>query len=413
LSGWPGSLATNHIKQAIKIKPQKILKAIKIRMDSNQVLIISFWNPTEQYPQQGIFIQEQAAAVCRLRENVIFLQLNVLPATNLILKKTIEESAFYKNKRISVNLYSRIWKFWYVNPWALSYIIYQIIKKKGDEIKPAIIHSNVIFPCGVVGYLLAKKLGAKLLISEHWSKTGKLMKHPLYRRIAMKAYLNSFAVVCVSEYLLQGISKSTGHRNLVIIPNIIDTEVYSYKPKPLTDGAAKRFLCVATWRLPKRLDLIFEAVTSYSAESSMNIELTIVGTGPQADILKNREIPVNLKVSWTGYLNRSAIAELLQKTHIFLHASDIETFSIVTAEALSTGTPVLASNTGALPELVDEQNGILVENTNECWLKGIREIVTRHYDYQAIAFHNQNKYSPAQIGNSIISIYDRMTSRMS
>jgi glycosyltransferase involved in cell wall biosynthesis len=403
----------NPIRQVIKIRPEKILLTIKINMKSNQVLIISFWNPTAQHPQQGIFIQEQAAAICKMRENVIFLQVNVLPANNLFLKKTIEESAFYKNRRITLNLYSRLWKFWYVNPWATSRIIYSLMKKSGDEINPAIIHANVIFPCGVVSYLLTRRLGAKLLISEHWSKTGKLLKHPLYRKIAMKAYLNSFAVVCVSEYLLQRISKSTGHRNLLIIPNIIDTEVYSYMPKPVSNAATRRFLCVATWRLPKRLDLIFEAVSSLCAESSGNIELTVVGTGPQADILKNRKMPDNLNVSWTGYLNRSAIAALLQNTHIFLHASDIETFSIVTAEALSTGTPVLASNTGALPELIDEQNGILVENTNECWLKGIREIVTRQYDYQAIAFHNQNKYSPAQIGNSIISIYDRMTSRMS
>jgi glycosyltransferase involved in cell wall biosynthesis len=382
-------------------------------MDSNQVLIISFWNPTEQYPQQGIFIQEQAAAVCRLRENVIFLQVNVLPATNLILKKTIEESAFYKNKRISVNLYSRLWKFWYVNPWALSYIIYQIIKKRGDEIKPAIIHSNVIFPCGVVGYLLAKKLGAKLLISEHWSKTGKLLKHPLYKRIAMKAYLSSFAVICVSEFLSQRISKSTGHGNLVTIPNIIDTEVYSYMPKTLSVDGIIRMLCVAFWRLPKRLDLIFEAVCALAAESSMNIELTVVGNGTQVDMLKNRKTPLNLQIRWTGYLDRSAIAGLLHKTSIFLHASDVETFSIVTAEALSTGTPVLASNTGALPELINDQNGILVENTLESWLDGIREIISKQYDYQAIAFKNQNKYSSSLVGNRIIGLYNRMDAILS
>ena len=121
--------------------------------------------------------------------------------------------------------------------------------------------------------------------------------------------------------------------------------------------------------LPKRLDLIFEAVCSYSAESSGNIELTIVGKGPQADILKDHKTPDNLKVRWTGYLERTAIAALMQETHIFLHASDIETFSIVTAEALSTGTPVLASNTGALPELINEQNGLLVENNHESWLQ--------------------------------------------
>jgi glycosyltransferase involved in cell wall biosynthesis len=378
-------------------------------MRNDQVLFLSFWNPTEQNPQQGIFIQEQAAAVCNLRENIIFLQVNVLSSRNIILKKSSEESVYYKNKRITINLHTRLWKFWYVNPWSLSRIIYHFIKKKGGEIDPSIIHANVIFPCGIVGYLLARRLGAKLLISEHWSKTGKLLKHPLYKKIAMKAYLYSFAVVCVSEFLLHRISRATGHGNLITIPNIINTDIYSYMPKSKPDDEILRLLCVANWKLPKRLELIFEAVSSYAVESARNIELTVVGHGPQAESLKRAGIPANLKVRWAGYLDKSAIAALLQKTHLFLHASDIETFSIVTAEALSTGTPVLASNTGALPELINEQNGLLVENTTECWLKGLKEIVSKQYDYQTIAFQNQNKYSPEKIGGRIISLYNTIS----
>ena len=375
-------------------------------MDNIQVLIISFWNPTARNPQQGIFIQEQAEAVCKMRENVIFLQVNVLPSGNLFLKKEVEESFFHKNLRITLNLSSRLWKFWYVNPWILSRIIFRVIKERDNSINPAIIHANVIFPCGVVGYFLARRLGAKLMISEHWSKTGKLLSHPLYKRIAKKAYHSSFAIVCVSDFLANRIYRSTGHKNLVIIPNIIDTGVYRYKPKPARDEGRISMICVATWRLPKRLDLIFGAVCSYASESQENIELTIVGTGPQTDLLKIRKTPVNLNVVWAGYLHRTAIAELLQKTHLFLHASDIETFSIVTAEALSTGTPVLASNTGALPELVNEFNGRLVENNSESWLNGIREIVGKHYDYQAIALQNQNKYSPENIAARITLLYE-------
>ena len=379
-------------------------------MSNNQVLIISFWNPTAKHPQQGIFIQEQAAAVCNLRENVIFLQVNVLPSVNFLLKKTIEDSAFYKNRRIIINLYSRLWKFWYVNPWMLARIIYRILKKRGDEINPAIIHSNVIFPCGIVGYLLARRMGVKLLISEHWSKAEKLLRHPLYKRVAMRAYHKSFAIICVSEFLSDRISRATGHNNMVIIPNIINAEIFTYLPKSAADNGPLYILCVASWRLPKRLDLIFEALCSYALETTRHIELTVVGNGTQVEMLNNRETPGNLKIRWPGYLHRPVIALLFQTTHLFLHASDIETFSIVTAEALSTGTPVLASNTGALPELINESNGLLVENTPEAWLKGIREIVSKHFDYQAIALQNQNRYSPLKIGNSIIAIYNRINS---
>lgn len=381
-------------------------------MDNDQVLIISFWNPTAKHPQQGIFIQEQASAVCNLRENVIFLQVNVLPYDNLFIKKTIEDSSFYRNRRITINLFSRLWKFWYVNPWALEWIIYRIIKRRGYEINPSIIHSNVIFPCGVVGYLLARRLGAKQLISEHWSKAEKLLKHPLYKRVALKAYNKCFAVICVSEFLSKKISKITGHKKLIIIPNIIDTAIFTYITKNLPEDGPLYMLCVASWRLPKRLDLIFGALCSYASETTRRIELTVAGNGIQAEKYSKLETPGNLHINWIGYLERPVIAGLLQKSHIFLHASDIETFSIVTAEALSTGTPVLASDTGALPELINRQNGILTENTPDAWLKGIREIVGKKFDYEAIAFQNQNKYSADSIGRRIIALYDQMNGEL-
>jgi glycosyltransferase involved in cell wall biosynthesis len=292
----------------------------------------------------------------------------------------------------------------------LTRIIYSILKKRIHAINPAIIHSNVIFPCGIVGYLLARRMGAKLLISEHWSKAAKLLRHPLYKRIALNAYRKSYAIICVSEFLSLRIFKATGHKNIVSIPNIINTDIFTYLPKPPGDNGRLCMLCVASWRLPKRLDLIFDALCSYSLETTRHIDLTVVGNGSQIVMLKNRETPGNLHINWAGSLERQTIATLLQTTHVFLHASNIETFSIVTAEALSTGTPVLASNTGALPELINDHNGLLVENTHEAWLKGIREIVSKHFDYQAIALQNQNKYSPLNIGNSIIAVYNRINS---
>jgi glycosyltransferase involved in cell wall biosynthesis len=376
-------------------------------MSHNQVLIISFWNPTTQYPSQGVFIQEQAAAVCNLRDNIVFIQVNILPSNQLCFKKTVEESDFYNNRRIIINLYSTLWKLLFYNPWLVAHILYRVIKKRGDEINPAIIHSNVIFPCGIVGYLLARRMGARLLISEHWSKAEKLLKHPLYKKIAMKAYGKSFAIICVSEFLSQTIAKITSHKNLVVIPNIIQTEIFSYQPKQFSDNERLSFMCIATWRPPKRLDLIVEALCNYALETDRQIDLNVVGKGPQAEALKNRKVPENLHISWFGYLDKPEIAKLLWKTKVFLHASDIETFSIVTAETLSTGTPVIASRAGALPELINEQNGVLAENNPESWLQKIREVVSRKYDYEAISMQNQTKFSSNAVGRSIISIYDK------
>jgi hypothetical protein len=156
-------------------------------MVKNQVLFISFWNPTEKQPQNGIFIHEQAAAICNIHNNVIFMQVNVLPSLNIFLNKTIYESDYHNNVQITVNLHSRFWKFYYVNPWILARILSRILKKLSTRVNPSIIHANVIHPCGIVGYLLSRKMGSKLIISEHWSRSGKFLSHPFYKYIAIKA----------------------------------------------------------------------------------------------------------------------------------------------------------------------------------------------------------------------------------
>ena len=199
----------------------------------------------------------------------------------------------------------------------------------------------------------------------------------------------------------------TGQKNAIVIPNIINPRLFTYLPKPEPERSELIFMCVSSWRAPKRLDLIFDALCSYAAETDRQIVLRVVGNGPQADDLKKRITPENLHIEWLGYLDRSEIVELLHKANIFVHPSEIETFSIVTAEALSTGTPVIASGTGALPELINKDNGILTDNNPGSWLNAIKEIVNKQFDHQAIAVENQNKFSPETIGKRIVSVYDK------
>jgi glycosyltransferase involved in cell wall biosynthesis len=379
-------------------------------MADKQVLIISFWNPTDENPHQGNFIQDQAAAICNICYNFVFLQVNVLKSNRVLFKKSVEETDFYKGKRITINIYSVFWKFLYVNPWWLARVVFRVINKRKDEIKPEIIHANVIHPCGIVGYLLSEKMGTKLIISEHWSKAEKFLKHPIYGSIALKAYRKCFAIICVSEFLSQKIAKVTGHSNMQVVPNIINTEIFNYQAKP-TDKGNLNFMCVASWRPPKRLDLIFEALCSFARESSKPIRLRIVGNGAQAEKYKALKPPENLHIEWLGYLDKSAIAGFLHLTDLFVHASDIETFSIVTVEALSTGTPVVASNVGALPELINDKNGVLAENYPDAWLKSIREAISKQYDNKTIS-RDQDKYSSEETGNRIIEIYTQATSNL-
>jgi glycosyltransferase involved in cell wall biosynthesis len=285
-------------------------------------------------------------------------------------------------------------------------IIGNILTTRFPEIKPALIHSNVIFPCGIAAYLLSLKTGSRLVISEHWSKTEQFLRRFPYRSIALKTYKANKAIICVSGFLAGKIKKNAPHNNIIQIPNIVNPAIFGYKPKKPFDGINITFTCIATWRPPKRLDLILGTLSLLAAESKLNITLNLIGGGIQANAVDPSKLPENLTVIKHGILiDKTAIAALLQSADFFLHASDVETFSIVTAEALTTGTPALVSGTGALGELVRPGNGFITDNTIESWKKSIIKLIAASYNHEAIAAENYGKFSPESVGTSIISIY--------
>lgn len=57
--------------------------------------------------------------------------------------------------------------------------------------------------------------------------------------------------------------------------------------------------------------------------------------------------------------DQRALATLLASADLLVHAGDRETFGLIAIEALACGTPVVAANAAALPELVDETVGAL------------------------------------------------------
>jgi glycosyltransferase involved in cell wall biosynthesis len=371
-----------------------------------QILIISFWNPIPKKHGLGIFIHDQVNALCKKRSDIVFLEVNILSSKNSLFKKKIANRRIHLNEVITINIYSILWKFIFWNPWLVSCIITNHLKKKCTYLNPTIIHSNIIFPCGVVGHLLSKKYKAEHLISEHWSKAEKILKHPLYKSIVLKAYKKSIAILCVSKFLANKISQATNNANTVIVPNIIDTALFCFSPKLHEDNNVIRFTCIATWKKPKRLDLIINSLRIFAEEGERNILLTVVGEGEQKEEFQKIEYNQNLKINWLGYLSRTEITQVLRRTDIFLHASEIETFSMVTAEALSTGTPVLASNTGALPELINSTNGVLVENTVQSWIKGLDEITKkRQFNNKMISEDAVGKYSSDLIVKQIEKVY--------
>jgi len=369
-----------------------------------KVLFISSWYPNSTNPLKGIFVKKHAQAIHSAGIEIEVLALSVSYSKKLFEKKinSFEDGDGIKTHIIELN--SRFYKLIYIDLFLQFFFLKNYYYKKiKDDFKPDLIHSNVLFPAGILGYRLSKKEKLQHVITEHWSKVDKFMSKSLYASKGKKAYNHAKKVTVVSNYLKKSIAKYFNDESKIeIVPNVVNTDLFFYRKKSPVPGVLI-FTCVAHWSNPKRPDLIFNSLENLSKKINKNIILNVVGEGNLLNELK--KLNWNYKINYHGNKNAQDLSGLLQSSDYFLHASDIETFSIVIAEALSTGTPVLASNAGAIPELINGQNGFVCNNTLEEWTEGLMKLINKNDFEGKLISEQMKKFNSESIGNQFKILY--------
>jgi colanic acid/amylovoran biosynthesis glycosyltransferase len=105
-----------------------------------------------------------------------------------------------------------------------------------------------------------------------------------------------------------------------------------------------------------------------------NATLTIVGEGPLLSELQKfaRELDVDDRVSFTGFVSQEQLREIYYRSHIFVHPSQTgrdgnqEGIPNSMLEAMATGLPVFATKHGGIPEAIENGvSGVLVPERDD------------------------------------------------
>ena len=152
-----------------------------------------------------------------------------------------------------------------------------------------------------------------------------------------------------------------------VIPVGVETEVFQPPTLPRVPG---RIVAVSSSDSPmKGARVLLEAVAKLRTER--DVELVVVGRprtdGPVARAVD--ELGIADAVRFVTGLTDPALAELFASAQVAVVPSLYEGFSIPAVEAMSCGTPLVASRGGALPEVVGDC-GVLVEPGNPSDLAG-------------------------------------------
>lgn len=112
---------------------------------------------------------------------------------------------------------------------------------------------------------------------------------------------------------------------------------------------------------------VYQLVKAVSKLTDLNFLLNIVGSYAidpgYYNRIKSFVMNNNLeqKISFLGRVSDDSLKKIYEDSDIFILPSLHETFGIVLLEAMSFGLPIVATDVGAIPELVsDDENGVLV-----------------------------------------------------
>ena len=374
-------------------------------MDRKHIIFLTRWYPNRYDPMFGLFVQRHAEAAALFNDiSVIYAHYD----DSISEKYEVCEETI--NGIDTVKIYFKRHK-----SKIISFIRYFRACQLGFKRlrKPDIIHVNILTRCGVVALWRKITRGTPYIITEHWSRylPGNDFSGIIRKNITRTVVKNASAVTTVTELLAKAM-RSHGLRNpnYFVIPNIVDTNIF--KPTQHNNAIPKIIHISCFENKSKNITSLIDALKILE-NKNISFECVLIGYGIDFQYIKDysKKICDTRRLVFTGILEGQAIADELASGDFLVLPSNYETQGIVILEAFACGIPVIATNVGGIPEIVNSSNGILVSpNAPEELAEAIITMIGRHNDYDVVALRAQieERYSPKKIGESLAEIYNKV-----
>ena len=289
-------------------------------------------------------------------------------------------------------------------------LIYLPLLKKYDIFH---IHTFGTFQATLIPWY--KKLGRKVVLSSHyhppesmWGGQKRMGLRLFYdKHIAKYTIKNSDAIIVESEYEKKEILKFYDKAKVKIIPpgtNVswLMEERHCEFKKSL--GINNRYL-LYVGRIASNKGL-YDLLNAFKAIQK-KIDLSLVIVGPDSGLLKNIKEKIYKEgiqnVYLTGYLSQNQLACAYKEAFAFVFPSHFEAFGLVLLDAMASGLPIITTITGGIPDLVSNNEGILVPPGN--WRELANAIEQLYKNEEA-----RKQYIKNSLGKVTYYTWDRVVS---
>lgn len=241
-------------------------------------------------------------------------------------------------------------------------------KKLFAEIAPDVLHVQGHFPVGRGLVHAARAAGVPIVATNHFMPDNvaahagvpRLLQRPVTKAAwadFRMIYRHADVVTAPTPRAVELMEAATGLTGSLAVSCGIDADRYRTAEKP---AGPPTVLFVGRMDQEKRVDELLRAFASLGAASGARLE--VVGDGAMREEWQGlaAELGIGTRTSFPGFVDDDELVAAYRRAAVFVMPGIAELQSLVTLEAMSAGTPVIAANAMALPHLVrNGRNGWL------------------------------------------------------
>jgi glycosyltransferase involved in cell wall biosynthesis len=272
---------------------------------------------------------------------------------------------------------------------------------------------NIVWKAASWALFLHKKYKWPFVITENSTeyqdnaKENIRSKGILRKKITAKAFRKCSLFIPVSEQLGNKVCELFGNIPFRVVPNTVDTTLFNFNPNKKLNPVF-RVLHVSTMGYQKNIEGIITVLGKLAA-SGLNFEVTLAGpVSEQVINLVSNQPRLSKLATFTGAICYADVATLMKSSDCLLLFSRYENLPCVILEAFCCGLPVVSTNVGGISEIVNKNNGLLVEEGDEQGLfNALHALVSKSilFDKESIAVHAASLYNYETVGKSFLKIY--------
>jgi glycosyltransferase involved in cell wall biosynthesis len=226
------------------------------------------------------------------------------------------------------------------------------------------------------------------------------------------------AVVVISKLAHRAYQEFVPMKKLAMIPNAIDFEAYAGSSEKKFDAESLRFVYIGRVAYDKGIEYAIKAMKFLKDRYAVtNFGFEIAGSGPDEKRLKRMVDSLGLGdiVKFVGPIFGAEKIAFWRRAHIFLFPTfHDEGLPYALLESLASGTPVITTRVGGIPDVVEENdNAVFINSQNAMELAGAIEDLMDNRDRLKMMSLNgkvrvQNEYSIRNLEREFKRLYENV-----